>query len=1030
MKKEKPVPPTLCTRRNFLKYAGVAAITAQALGGSEANALEKEITEALFDGRDAEQWDTARDTARLNAEFSNSTVTQTGNPSALDWSFTPRAGTTFNDLWWRKPFLSNFISIRVKLRNAGAPFTFSAKVTDADGAEWTTNQIALTAHSEWQWLNFPFPSWHVASWSNDPDGKLDSPIRDFVLIAFDLQADKSYDLQVERVEVVRPAPPVAEITEFSLPRTLRHGETTMASMSFRLSGPCHSEDSFLAFQKDGSTVFQAPIAWNSPVTRLPAGITLSARNIRVAVPEFIQGGSYAVRLIIGDAVPHWNAHRENGKTSEVEIIARNPGKSVAIVRRHFGVPTLFINSKPVDAITYMAYGPSVKVFRDFAKAGIALYSFPSTPTESGYGLAKTTWVAPGKYDYSQLDERVMMVLDADPNAHFFPRLYLHAPIWWTKEHLNDVVLLDDGYGKHIPFITPGDKPAPSWASEAWREATIEGLRRLIAHVESSPYADRCIGYHLTSGTTEEWMMWGANENEWVDYSTVNVAKFRSWLKEKYRSVNVLRKAWSNPDVTFETAEIPSKVQRMETYFGSLRNPAKEQAVIDFYLYNSDLVADTINTFAKAVKGFVKREKIVGVFYGYILQLCGEQRQQNAGHLELKKVAGSPYLDFICSPTSYAFRELGGKGTSHFMSLLGTVQMHGKMWFDENDIHTSISGGAIGEWGRPSDVQGDIIQQTKELANVIVNGTGQWWFDVGANRYDNPTLMRCISDLNRDANYALKLNRSPMDEVAMVISENSLCSLRVGDPLGTWLLLQQLPALLRIGAPVGEYLMSDLNTIRDRKLFLIMTSFAPSDEEREWVDKLKAGGRTMVFFYAPGIYGHDRIDAQGMYNLTGIHIDISANPATLQATLSGDHQLVKGLEGTTIGVNSQTFPICYANDSDAEVLATFADGKPAMAVKTVGKSVSIFSSVPMLPTSLLRRFGEKAGVHFYIDTPDQVWATRDMLGICVNDAGARKISLPRAATVRDLYRGGILARNERVFEADFEPLETRLFALEG
>lgn len=1029
MKEEKIAQPAFCTRRNFLKYAGVAAIASQASGVAEAVALEKEITETLFDGANAEQWDTARDPARLNAEFFRSSVTQVRNPSALNWSFIPRAGTTFNDLWWRKPFLSNFISIRVKLRNAGAPFTFSAKVTDADSAEWTTNQVPLSTQSDWRWIDFPFTSWHVASWSKDSDGKLDSPIRDFVLIAFDLQANKSYDLQVERVEVIRPAPPVAEIIECSLPRTLRHGESAMASVSFRLSGPCHSEDSFLAFQKNGATVFQAPIAWNLPVTRLPAGKTLTARNVRIVTPEFVQGGRYAVRLILGDAVAHWNAPREKGKTPEVEIIARSPGKSVAVVRRHLGVPTLFINSKPVDAIAYMAYGPSVKVFRDFAKAGIALYSFPSTPTESGYGLAKTTWVSPGKYDYSQLDERVMMVLEADPNAYFFPRLYLHAPIWWTKEHPDDVVLLDDGSGKHIPFITPGDKPAPSWASEAWREATIEGLRRLIEHVESSPYADRCIGYHLTSGTTEEWMMWGANENEWVDYSPVNVAKFRSWLKEKYRSLSALRNAWSDPDVTFETAEIPSKVQRMETYFGSLRNPSKEQAVIDFYLYNSDLVADTINTFAKAVKGFVKREKIVGVFYGYILQLCGEQRQQNAGHLELKKVAESPYLDFICSPTSYAFRELGGEGTSHFMSLLGTVQMHGKMWFDENDIRTSLSGGAIGEWGRPANVQGDIIQQNKELANVIVNGTGQWWFDVGANRYDNPTLMRRIGALNRDANYALKLNRSRMDEVAMVISENSLCSLRVGDPLGAWLLLQQLPALLRIGAPVGEYLMSDLNAIMDRKLYLFMTSFAPSEEERAWVNQLKGEGKTLVFFYAPGIYSHGRIDARGMYDLTGIHIDISDDPVALQATLTGNHPLTQGLEGTTIGVNSKTFPICYANDPNVVVLATFADGKPAMALKTVGKSVSIFSSVPMLPTPLLHRFGEKAGVHFYIDTPDQIWVTRDMLGVCVNEAGVRKISLPRAATVRDLYRGGVVARNVRVFEADFRPLETRLFALE-
>lgn len=41
--------------------------------------------------------------------------------------------------------------------------------------------------------------------------------------------------------------------------------------------------------------------------------------------------------------------------------------------------------------------------------------------------------------------------------------------------------------------------------------------------------------------------------------------------------------------------------------------------------------------------------------------------------------------------------------------------------------------------------------------------------------------------------------------AYVVDERSLCYLRVADPLGYWLLLGQLPALHRLGAPVGHYL---------------------------------------------------------------------------------------------------------------------------------------------------------------------------------------------------------------------------------
>ena len=161
--------------------------------------------------------------------------------------------------------------------------------------------------------------------------------------------------------------------------------------------------------------------------------------------------------------------------------------------------------------------------------------------------------------------------------------------------------------------------------------------------------------------------------------------FASGFVSSYGTPERLRQAWGNESVSFDTAKIPSKAQRLHSGLGSLRDPAKEQPVVDFYLFNSSLVAETITHFARAVKEMTQGKKLVGVFYGYTLQLCGEQRQQNAGHLALEKLLESPDVDFLCSPTSYAFRQMGGEGTSHFMSLHGSVRLHGKLWFDENDI---------------------------------------------------------------------------------------------------------------------------------------------------------------------------------------------------------------------------------------------------------------------------------------------------------------------------------------------------------
>lgn len=524
-------------------------------------------------------------------------------------------------------------------------------------------------------------------------------------------------------------------------------------------------------------------------------------------------------------------------------------------------------------------------------------------------------------------------------------------------------------------------------------------------------------------------MWGGNENQWVDFSPVNTARFRLWLRDTYGTDAGLRAAWRDDAVSLASAVIPTKAQRQRTELGALRDPGKEQAVIDYYRYNSDLVADTICTFAKAVKEITRRKKVVGAFYGYLLQLCGEQRQQNAGHLALESVLASPDVDFLTSPTSYAFRQLGGEGTSHFMSLFGSAKLHGKLWFDENDIRTSLAKGSLGEWGRPADVAGDIVQQEKELANVIVNGSAQWWFDVGGNVYGNPALMGRIGNLAKNAAEAQKLDRSSVDEVAMVVDERSLCYLCVADPLGARLLVSQLPALSRIGAPVGHYLVTDLPLLKDRKVFFIMTSFAPTAQDRKAIEALKRGGHVLVFLYAPGVYRDGQLDESGMSELTGIRLRMSREEGALSVKLFGGHRLTEGLDGQLYGDSHRVSPLFFADDASATVLGTLADGKPGLVVKTEGGWTSVVSSAPMLPSRLMRNIAQLAGVHTYIDTEDVVWASKSLLAVCVKDGGKRTVRLPRAANVRDLYSGEFVGKGIIAFEAGFADHATRLFVIE-
>ena len=994
-------------------------------------AARAEETQVVFDGTGVGVWDRARDPERLAREFVVDDVSQGNTPQSLSWRFVSR-GVPFNDLFLRSDPASGtplverpFDRWRIRVRNDGEPCELALKVGDAGGAEWTVPPVALP-RGDWRWVDFPRTCWHAASWSRDANGRLDLPLSHVAVIAFGLKPGREYRIEVQRLEVVSPDRPVATVHELTMPDRLRAGQDVVVNLRVTLDRPCTESDAALVFHRGPTTLAHVVLPLPEPLPRIAPGKRIDLEGVTLHVPLYAFGGAATVSLKLGEARVRLEGRAVGEGLRTVTIEPRATGHTVAEVKPWHGVPTLHINGRPDSGITWATYTPSVEVFRDFTRAGVNLFTFSGTPTEAGYNLSRTVWVAPGQYDYSEFDRRMLMVLEANPQAYIFPRLYLHAPAWWSKEHPDDVVLEDRGDGHPVPLVHAGNKPAPSWASEAWRRDTVDGLRRLIEHIETSPYADRVIGYHLASGTTEEWMMWGANENQWVDYSPACLKAFRRWLQETYGSDQRLRAAWADPAVTLATASIPTRARRASARQGWLRDPATEADVIDFYRFNSELVGDTIRHFAKAVKDLTHHDKIVGVFYGYLLQLCGEQRQQNAGHLALGRVLASPDIDFVCSPTSYAFRQLGGEGTSHFMSLLGSVQLHGKLWFDENDIRTSLSGGQVGEWGRPRDVAGDLLQQDKELANCLVHGAAQWWFDVGGNRYHHPALLARIGELKAKADEALQLDRSPADEVALVVDERSLCSLRVGDPLGAWLLVSQLPALQRIGAPVGHYLVTDLPRLGDRKLFFIPTSLAPTAADRRAIDALKRDGHVLVFCGAPGIYRDDRVDPAGMFDLTGIHLALANKPAPLRVKLSPGHALTENLTETTYGVDYQTSPLCLADDPAATVLGTLPDGRPGLVMREFGTWTAVYSSAPLLPASLLRRLARHAGVHLYVDTDDVVWASHDLVVVCVQRGGTRTVHLPRPADVRDLYRGVEIGRGVRSFRADFQDHATRVF----
>ena len=979
----------------------------------------EEIVQRLSDGRSTAGWTFFRDQARLDREYVHNELK--ARDGVYEWTFAPRS-VNWGDVFLSRPIEMPFDRIAVEVSNTGAPLELVARVADQDGAEYISQRARLPAQDSWRRLSFPLSSFKLGWWSRDADGILDFPLITVSLTVYGVEPGKEYRLLFRDLGVVREVGTKVRLMSQRLPAVWKGGRAM--PLRLRLASEDWTQvtgrEVVLDLYRNGQLAYSLRLG----ELREPVAREVAVEQADLTPSPRWPSGVYRAAVRVGGTI---------AAVQEVKLESPSRGASklsVCKVQPYRGAPTLFLDGKPNSAMVYMTYRPLAKHFRQFGEAGVHLYSFSSTPTEAGYGLAPPCWVAPDRFDYTAIDLRATEVLDADPSAYFFPRIYLMSPSWWDEQHPDDLVTFDPGDGKPVPFFHAAGKRVASWASEAWRRDTAEAIRRYIRHLQGSPYADRVIGYHIASGTTEEWMQWGSNEDQWVDYSPANLARFRRWLRDKYGSTAALRRAWADPQVAFETAAIPTRAQRAASELGAFRDPAAAMPCIDYYLYNSWLTADTIAYFARVVKEETQRRALVGTFYGYVLQLAGEQREQNAGHLALQALWNCPDVDFVTSPSSYMFRQLG-TGYSHFMSLVDSVKLHGKMWFDENDIRTWLTReGNLGEAGKTATYEETLLHQRREFANVLCNACGMWWFDMSGGWYDDPRLMAEIARMKRIADESVHWDRSPVAEIAVVVDDKSSAYMKVSNAISHQLLVQQLPEMGRIGAPFAYLHLGDLGRAPDYKMYVFLNCFAPSADERRLIEeKVKRAGHLVVWAWAPGLIRDNRVDPAAMEALTGIRLALSEQAAPLQVRVAqGPERWVGAAAGATYGVAAPFAPLIFAQDDQATILGVLADGRAGLVVKDFQGWTSVYSSALVLPHGLLRALAQEAGMHFYAQAGDVVYANRSLLAVSVNEGGVRTVRLPRPADVYDLYEGREVGRRITTFTADIPSQATKLWRI--
>ena len=343
---------------------------------------------------------------------------------------------------------------------------------------------------------------------------------------------------------------------------------------------------------------------------------------------------------------------------------------------------------------------------------------------------------------------------------------------------------------------------------------------------------------------------------------------------------------------------------------------------------------------------------------------------------------------------------------------------------------------------------DILK--RDFGKVLARGTYAWWFDqhLGGGRYKHCDMYTLFKKQQEIAAMMPSLPRKK-NEIAFIYDEESLSYISHQSTKECVEYFRNYEAE-RIGAGVDYYFHNDMSNpeMPDYKLYVFFNTFALNEKERESIKKkLSKNHAVAIWVYAPGVIDLDThtMSATYMSDLIGIKMEqvnrfqsgkykfnenvkqfISITDTT---AMYGD--VVRPVNGNilTIIEDRKNFnaPIFLPKDDRATVIAEHVNvAFPAVVVKDVGDFVSVYHASKILSSEFVREFAKYAGVHIYCESDDVLYTDGNTLTIHASTNGVKAISLPKLATVEDLYTGELVGDSVKAFSVQMKKGDTKTY----
>jgi len=606
---------------------------------------------------------------------------------------------------------------------------------------------------------------------------------------------------------------------------------------------------------------------------------------------------------------------------------------------------------------YRSFWPEFEAMKQFREAGVNTVCIFAANTNNSLGLPYSKyppiWRWFDKYDFESLNKQYDDVLNVNPDAEFICMIDLNSPDWLQRQ------LSGRGDSAESDSFT---MLSCASANPDWKEATTKYLVTVIKHIEER-YGDRVKSYLLACGTTDEWMDYSqgvAGRNK--------IHEWKKWLKDNNKEVLRVPELESIDSATFENF---------------IRDPAKEQNVIDYANFNGELIVDTILSFVGAARKIIPNKRQIGMFFGYILELT-RNRHVWCGHLEYERLYSSPEIDFFISPGTYADRPMGGG--SGFMVPNGTRLQHGKGFLHEIDHRTHTYNDNLDEyvsigWMVPWKNQAETTAGLKrEFSLATVNNTSLWCFDMWGEVFNTPETMKIVKQGKKIwDNYTSKSYKN-IAEVAMIVDPQSSLYLNDRNDKVGQIYQGMRNNLNRMGAPFEVFSFNDLNKVNleQYKLLLFPGIFEITPAKMGVLNKFVFNNnRSVLFIYAPGICDSRNLDIRRVKEISGTSFNTS------------------GISK----VERDNWLSFYSPDYET------------------------------VTPKALKQIALEAGVTIYCDDEVPVYANERLVAIHTAHGGEKIITLPVSVDkVKELYTGRIILVKKRKFKYNFLTPDTVLFEI--